>query len=66
MGTEGLGNLPFQNQLEMGGMICGRLRQPAMQCLGEGWAGARWETRDDGGGTRQGMVQEDDEGENKE
>ena len=50
MGTEVLGNLPFQNQLEMGGMICGHLRQPAMRCLGKGWAGARWETRDDGGG----------------
>ena len=65
MGTEVLGILPFQNQLEMGGMICGRLRQPAMRSLEGEWGGATQETRNDGGGTRQGMVQ-DDEGGNRE
>ena len=46
-------------------MICGCLRQPAMRSLGGEWAGATQETMDDGGGTGQGMVQEDDEGVNK-
>ena len=50
----------------MGGMKCGRLRQPVMQCLEGEWAATKQETRNDGGGTRQGMVQEDDEGESKE
>ena len=52
--------------LEMVDGKCGRLRQPDMRNLGEEWVEATQETRDDGGGTRQGMVQEDDEGENKE
>ena len=56
MGIEVLGNLPFQNQLEMGGVRCGCLRQPGMQNLGGGWAEATQETRDDGGGTGKGMV----------
>ena len=46
-------------QLETGGMIFGRLRQPAMRSLGGEWAGATQ-------GTGQGMVQEDDEGESRE
>ena len=66
MGTEVLKILPFQDQLEMGGMICGCLWQPAMRCLGEEWVGATQGTRGDGGGTGQGMVQEDDEGESRE
>ena len=41
----------------------GRLRQPGMRNLGGGWAGATQETRDDGGGTGKGMVQEGGEGE---
>ena len=63
MGTEVLGNLPFQNLLEMGGVRCGRLRQPGMQNLGGGWAGATQETREYEGGTGKGMVQEGGEGE---
>ena len=65
MGTEVLGILPFQNQLEMGGMRCGRLRQPVIRSLEEEWAGATQGTRDCGGGTRREVVQ-DDEGENRE
>ena len=64
-GYRSSGNLPYQNRLEMGDMICGRLRQPAMRYLGGGWAGAKLETRDEGRGTRQGMVQHG-EGGNKE
>ena len=64
MGTEVLGFLPFQNRLGVGGMKCGRLRQPGMRNLGGGWAGATQETRDDGGGTGKGVVQ-DDEGESR-
>ena len=64
MGTEILGFLPSQNRLGMGGMICGRLRQPAMQNLGVEVAGATQGTRDGGGGTGKGVVQ-DDEGESK-
>ena len=65
MGTEVLGNLPFQNLLEMGDMKCGRLRQPGMRSLEEGWAGATQGIRDGGGGTRKEVVQ-DDEGGNRE
>ena len=66
MGTEVLGNLPFQNLLEMGGMKCGCLWQPAMRCLGEGWSATTMELWGTGRGTRQERVKEDDEGENKE
>ena len=59
-GTEVLGNLPFQNLLEMGGMKCGRLRQPGMRSLEGEWAGATPGTRDDEGGTRKGVVQDDE------
>ena len=45
---------------------CGHLWQPGMQHLEEEWAGATQETKDDGGGTRQGMVQGDNEGESRE
>ena len=62
MGTEVLGFLPFQNQLGMGGMICGRLQQPAMRSLGVEGAGATQGTRGYEGGTRKEVVQ-DDEGE---
>ena len=44
---------------------CGRLRQPGMRSLGGGWAGATQETREYGGGTGKGMVQEGGEGESK-
>ena len=64
MGTEVLGNLPFQNLLEMGDMKCGRLRQPGMQSLEEEQAGARQGTRGYEGGTRKEVVQ-DDEGGNR-
>ena len=40
----------------------GRLRQPGMRILEGEWAGATRETRDDGGGTGKGMVQEGGEG----
>ena len=63
MGTEVLGNLPFQNLLEMGGMRCGRLWKPAMQCLEGEWAATTMVLQGTGGGTRQEKVQEDDEGE---
>ena len=64
MGNEVLarGNVP-----RLLGMVdgkCGRLRQPGTRNLEEGWAGATQETRDDGGGTRQGMVQDDEGGNN--
>ena len=62
MGTEVLGNLPFQNLLEMGDMKCGRLQQPDMRSLGGEWAGARQGTRGYEGGTRKEVVP-DDEGE---
>ena len=62
MGTEVLGNLPFQNLLEMGGMKCGRLRQPGMRNLEEEQAGARQGTRGYEGGTGKEVVP-DDEGE---
>ena len=64
MDNEVLGFLPSQIRLGMGGMICGRLRQPAMRSLGVEGAGATQGTRDGGGGTGKGVVQ-DDEGENK-
>ena len=51
--------------LEMVDGKCGRLRQPGMQSLGGEWAEATQETKDDGGGTRQGIFQEDDKGESK-
>ena len=62
MGTKVLGNLPFQNLLQMGGMRCGHLRQPAMRCLEGEWAATTMVLQGTGGGTRQGRVQEDDEG----
>ena len=62
MGTEVLGNLPFQNLLEMGDMKCGHLRQPGMRSLGGGWAGATQGTRDGGVETRKGVVQDDEWG----
>ena len=62
-GTGVLGNHPFQNRLGMGGMICGRLRQPVMRSLGVEGAGATQGTREYGGGTGKGMVQEGGDGE---
>ena len=63
MGTEVLGNLTFQNLLEMGGMKCGRLQKPVMRCLEWEWAATTVEWQGNGGGTGQGKVQGDDEGE---
>ena len=54
--------------LRLLGMVdrkCGRLWQPGMRCLGVGQAEAKQEIRDDGGGTRREVVQ-DDKGENME
>ena len=62
MGTEVLGNLPFQNLLEMGDMKCGHLRQPDMRSLEGEWAGATQGTRDGGGGTGKEVVQDDEWG----
>ena len=66
MGNEALVMESVLCLLEMVGGRCGCLWQPGMRSLGREQAGATQEIRDDGGGTRQGMVQGDDEGESKE
>ena len=65
MGNEALATESILRLLEMVGGKCGHLWQPGMRILEGEWAGATQETMDDGGGTGQGMVQEDDEGVNK-
>ena len=65
MGNEALAMESVLRLLEMVDGKCGHLRQPGMQNLEGERAGATQETRDDGGGTRQGMVQGDNEGESK-
>ena len=61
MGNEALATESVLCLLEMGDGKCGHLRQLGMQYLeGEG-AEARQGTRNNGGGTRQGVVQDDEE-----
>ena len=66
MGNEALVMESVFCLLEMVDGKCGCLRQPGTRNLGEEWVEATQETRDDGGGTGHGMVQGDDEGENRE
>ena len=65
MGNKALATESVLRLLAMVDGKCGHLRQPGMQNLEGEWAGATQETRDDEGGTRQGMVQGDDEGVSK-
>ena len=66
MGNEALETESVLRLLGMVDRKCGCLRQPGMRILGGEWVEATQETKDDGGGTRQGMVQGDDEGESRE
>ena len=65
MGNEALATKSILHLLEMVGRRCGHLWQPGMRRLGVGWAGARQETMDCGGGTGKEVVQ-DNEGVNME
>ena len=65
MGNKALATESVLRLLEMVGGKCGCLQQPGTRNLGGEWVEATQETRDDGGGTRQGMVQGGDKGESK-
>ena len=61
MGNEALATESVLRLLEMVDGKCGRLQQPGMRNLGGEWVEATQETKGDEGGTRQGMVQGDEE-----
>ena len=61
MGNEAWATESIFCLLEMVEGKCGHLRQPGVQRLEEEWVEAGQGTRNGGGGTRQGMVQGDEE-----
>ena len=60
MGNEALAMESVLRLLEMVDEKCGHLWQPGMRNLEGEWAGATQETKDDGGGTRKEMVQDNE------